>query len=85
MAEVTAIRSDVGGPCPTGTLPATGPDLHGEWQGLWIEPDERRSFVTYSDRRALYEVGEELSGSNFGKRRGAIYSRIRDKTKELET
>jgi hypothetical protein len=30
-------------------------------------------------------VGEELSGSNFGKRRGAIYSRIRDKTKELET
>jgi hypothetical protein len=60
-------------------------DLHSDWQGLWIEPEERRSFVTYSDRRALYEVSDELSGLNFGKRGGAVYARIYDKTRELES
>lgn len=60
-------------------------DLHSDWQGLAIAADERSSFVTYSDRRALYEVAENLSGLNFGKRGGAVYARIYDKTRELAT
>jgi hypothetical protein len=59
-------------------------DLHADWQGLWIDADERANFVTYSNKRALYEVGEDLSGLNFGKRGAAIYARIYDKTRELE-
>lgn len=59
-------------------------DLHSDWQGFWIEPDERSNFVTYSDKRSLYEVGEALSGLNFGKRGGALYARIYDKTRESE-
>ena len=59
-------------------------DLHSDWQGFWIEPNERTNFVTYSDKRALYEVGDALSGLNFGKRGGALYARIYDKTREAE-
>jgi hypothetical protein len=59
-------------------------DLHSDWQGFWIEPNERGNFVTYSDKRSLYEVGDALFGLNFGKRGGAIYARIYDKTREAE-
>lgn len=59
-------------------------DLHSDWQGLWIEADERSNFVTYSDRRSLYEVTEDLSGLNFGTRGGALYARLYDKTREME-
>jgi hypothetical protein len=59
-------------------------DLHADWQGLWIEAEERSKFVTRSDHRALYEVAEDLSGLNFGSRGGALYARIYDKTLELE-
>jgi hypothetical protein len=59
-------------------------DLHADWQGFWIDAEERSRFVTYSDRRALYEVSEELSGLNFGTRGGAVYARIYDKTRELD-
>lgn len=58
-------------------------DLHADWQGLWIAADERSNVVTYSDRRSLYEVGEELAGLNFGKRGGKLYARIYDKTREM--
>jgi hypothetical protein len=57
-------------------------DLHSDWQQLWIDAHERTSFVTYSDRRALYEVADQLTGLNFGKRGAAIYARIYDKTRE---
>lgn len=57
-------------------------DLHSDWQGLWVDADERRNFVTYSDKRALYEEADELSGLNFGKRGGALYARIYDKTRQ---
>ena len=40
--------------------------------------------MTYSDKRALYEVGEEMSGLSFGKRRGALLCRIYDKTRESQ-
>ena len=43
-------------------------DLHSDWQGIEIKANERSNFVTYSDRRALYEVAEEMSGLNFGSR-----------------
>lgn len=59
-------------------------DLHADWQSLWIDAEERSHFVGYANRRALYEVDEELSGLNIGTRGGAIYARIYDKTRELE-
>ena len=58
-------------------------DLHSDWAGLWIDAEERSNFVTYSDRRTLYEVAEDLSGLNFGKRGGDLYFRLYDKTREL--
>jgi len=64
------------------TLGVSRLDLHSDWQGIWIDAEERSSFVTYSDKRALYEVSEELSGLNHGQRGGAVYSRIYDKTRE---
>ncbi len=57
-------------------------DLHSDWQGIEIKANERSNFVTYSDRRALYEVAEEMSGLNFGKRGGKLYARIYDKSRE---
>ena len=59
-------------------------DLHSDWHGLWIEAEERSNFVTYSDRRSLYEVAEDLSGLNFGKRGAPLYARLYDKTREME-
>ena len=59
-------------------------DLHADWQGLWIDAEERSRFVTRSDRRALYEVTEELSGLTFGTRGAALFARIYDKSRELE-
>jgi hypothetical protein len=59
-------------------------DLHADWQNLWIDADERSHFVGYANRRALYEVDEELSGLNIGTRGGAIYARLYDKTRELD-
>lgn len=64
------------------TLHASRLDLHSDWQGIEIKANERSNFVTYSDRRALYEVAEEMSGLNFGKRGGKIYARIYDKSRE---
>jgi hypothetical protein len=60
-------------------------DLHADWQHLWIDAEERSNFVSYANRRALYEVDEELSGLNVGTRGGAVYARIYDKTRELES
>ncbi len=60
-------------------------DLHGDWAGLWIEADERSNFVTYSDRRTLYEIAEDLTGLNFGTRGAYIYSRLYDKTLGLRS
>ena len=57
-------------------------DLHSDWHHLDIDSDERANFVTFSDRRALYEVDDQLTGLNFGKRGGAVYARIYDKTRE---
>ena len=57
-------------------------DLHSDWQGIDIRADERQNFVTYSNRRALYEVDDELSGLVFGKRGGALLARIYDKTRQ---
>lgn len=37
-------------------------DLHYDWQGLWIEAEERSHFVTYSDHRALFQVTEDRQG-----------------------
>ena len=64
------------------TLHVSRLDLHSDWQGIEILADERRNFVTYSNRRALYEVDEELSGLVFGKRGGALLCRIYDKSRE---
>ncbi|MDW3213117.1 MAG: hypothetical protein R8G01_03910 [Ilumatobacteraceae bacterium] len=64
------------------TLSVSRLDLHSDWQHLPIDADERTSFVTYSDRRALYEVDDQLTGLNFGKRGGAVYARVYDKTRE---
>lgn len=58
-------------------------DLHSDWQGFEVRAHERSNFVTYSDRRALYEVAEEMSGLNFGKRGGSVYARIYDKSREM--
>ncbi len=59
-------------------------DLHSDWQGIEIKANERSNFVTYSDRRALYEVGEEMSGLTFGKRGGTLLCRIYDKSREMK-
>lgn len=59
-------------------------DLHSDWQGIWIDAEERTSFVSYSNQRALYEVDEDLSGLNFGRRGAALYARCYDKTRESE-
>jgi hypothetical protein len=59
-------------------------DLHADWQGLWIDAEERSQFVTRSDRRALYEVTGELAGLTFGSRGAALFARIYDKSRELE-
>lgn len=59
-------------------------DLHSDWQGVEFFANERQNFVTYSNRRALYEVDDELSGLNFGKRGAALYARIYDKTRECK-
>ena len=40
--------------------------------------------MTYSDKRALYEVGEELSGLTFGTRGGSLLCRIYDKTRQAK-
>lgn len=58
-------------------------DLHSDWQGVEVKAHDRSNFVTYSDKRALYEVGEEMSGLNFGKRGGKLYARIYDKSREM--
>ena len=57
-------------------------DVHSDWQGIDIKANERVNVVTYSDKRALYEVGDELSGLTFGKRGGSLMCRIYDKTRE---
>ncbi|MEQ1874056.1 MAG: hypothetical protein ABL953_10030 [Ilumatobacteraceae bacterium] len=57
-------------------------DLHSDWQGIEIRANERQNFVSYSNRVALYEVDEELSGLVFGKRGGALLARIYDKTRQ---
>ncbi len=59
-------------------------DLHSDWQGFWIEAEERQNFVGYANRRALYEIDDELSGLNIGARGGAVYARLYDKTREVE-
>jgi len=59
-------------------------DLYSDWHGIEVKANERSNFVTYSDKRCLYEVGEELSGLNFGKRGGALFCRIYDKTRESD-
>ena len=59
-------------------------DLHSDWQGIELKANERSNFVTYSDRRALYEVGEEMSGLTFGKRGGKLLCRIYDKSREMK-
>lgn len=64
------------------TLHVARLDLHSDWQGIDVRANERVNFVTYSDKRALYEVGEEMSGLTFGKRGGALLCRIHDKTRE---
>ena len=64
------------------TLHVSRMDLHSDWQGIEILANERQNFVTYSNRRALYEVDEELSGLVFGKRGGALLCRIYDKSRE---
>lgn len=66
-----------------GSLHVARLDLHSDWQGLEFKAHERSNFVTYSDRRALYEVAEEMSGLNFGKRGGKVYARIYDKSREI--
>ena len=64
------------------TLHVSRLDLHSDWQGVEFAADERRNFVTYSNRRSLYEVDDELSGRVFGKRGGALRCRIYDKSRE---
>lgn len=65
------------------TLNVARLDLHSDWQGIDIKANERVNVVTYSDKRALYEVGEEMSGLTFGKRGGSLLCRIYDKTREF--
>jgi len=57
-------------------------DLHSDWHGIEFKANERSNFVTYSDKRSLFEVGEELSGMNFGKRGAELFCRIYDKSRE---
>lgn len=64
------------------TLHVSRLDLHADWQGIEIKANERSNFVTYSDRRSLYEVAEEMSGLAFGKRGGKLHARIYDKSRE---
>ncbi len=59
-------------------------DLHSDWQGIELKAHERSNFVRYSDRLALYEVGEEMSGLYFGKRGGSLYCRIYDKSRDMK-
>ena len=59
-------------------------DLHSDWQGLWIDAEERTNFVTYSTKRAVYEENESLTGLSFGKRGGSLYARLYDKQREIE-
>lgn len=66
------------------TLRVSGVDLHSHWQGVWIDAEERTHFVGYSNQRALYEVDEDLSGLNFGRRGAALYARCYDKTRESD-
>jgi len=66
------------------TLRVSRLDLHSDWQGLWIDAEERKHFVGYSNQRALYEVNEDLSGLNFGRRGAALYARCYDKTRESD-
>ena len=66
------------------TLQVARLDLHADFHGLDIAAEERSKFVGYSNRRALYEVDEALSGLNFGSRGGALYARLYDKTRELD-
>lgn len=66
------------------TLHVARLDLHSDWQGIDIRANDRVNFVTYSDKRALYEVGEEMSGLTFGKRGGSIVCRIYDKSREFQ-
>jgi len=57
-------------------------DLHSDRHGVEFHANERQNFVTYSNRRSLYEVDDELSGLVFGKRGGALLCRIYDKSRE---
>ena len=66
------------------TLHVARLDLHSDWQGIDIRANDRVNFVTYSDKRALYDVGEEMSGLTFGKRGGSIVCRIYDKSREFQ-
>jgi hypothetical protein len=65
------------------TLHVSRLDLHSDWQGIEFKANERSNFVTYSTRRSLYEVDEEMSGLVFGKRGGALLCRIYDKSREM--
>ncbi|MBI4934066.1 MAG: hypothetical protein HY828_09320 [Actinobacteria bacterium] len=65
------------------TLHVSRLDLHSDWHGVEFHANERSNFVTYSTRRALWEVAEELSGLAFGKRGGALICRIYDKSREM--
>jgi hypothetical protein len=65
------------------TLHVSRLDLQSDWQGIEIRANERTNFVTYSTRRSLYEVDEEMSGLVFGKRGGALLCRIYDKSREM--
>jgi len=58
-------------------------DLHSDWQRVDFRAGERRNFVTYSNRRALYEVDDQMSGLTFGKRGGSLMCRIYDKSREM--
>lgn len=60
-------------------------DLHADFHHLDLTAAERSNFVGYTNKRALYEVDEDLSGLNFGTRGGAVYARLYDKTRELES
>ncbi|MEQ1700319.1 MAG: hypothetical protein ABMA25_09420 [Ilumatobacteraceae bacterium] len=66
------------------TLHVSRLDLHSDWHGVDFLANERQHFVTYSNRRSLYEVDDELSGLVFGKRGGALLCRIYDKTRESQ-
>jgi hypothetical protein len=66
------------------TLHVNRLDLHADWQGVDIKAAERAHFVSYSDRRSLYELAEEMTGLSFGKRGGKLFARIYDKSREIE-